>query len=154
MYFDRVEIAFDAAHRLLNYVGKCASPHGHTYKAEIVVGVQEPDEVGLAIDFGVLRGKIKAWIDENWDHGFLLNSEDARLIEGLRAIPESKLYLFASANPSAEVMAEFLFHEVCRQFGGVVVGVRMWESTSQYAEFVPHPSGASLPFPVLAEVTA
>src|SRR5437660_997854 len=104
MFVDRVEIAFDAAHRLLNYRGKCASPHGHTFKAEVMVGASRLNPIGIAIDFGQLKVGLKVWIDEHWDHGFLLNSDDVQLVEALRTVPESKLYLFPGVNPSAETM--------------------------------------------------
>ena len=34
----------DAGHRLLNYQGKCSSPHGHTFRAEVVSMQLEPLE--------------------------------------------------------------------------------------------------------------
>lgn len=145
MFIDRVEIAFDAAHRLLGYRGKCASPHGHTFRAEVLVAAQRLDDVGLAVDFRDLKGRLKSWIDERWDHGFLLNSDDTQLIEALRVVPEAKLYLFPGVNPSAEAMARELFDEARRQFGPAVQSVRVWESATQYAEYLPDPDGASLP---------
>ena len=51
MYLVRIEIAFDAGHRLLDYRGKCAFPHGHSYRAEVLVTKQELDDLGLAVDF-------------------------------------------------------------------------------------------------------
>src|SRR5262245_31235608 len=99
MYLVRIEIVFDAGHRLVDYPGKCAAPHGHTYRAELFVTAQHLDGLGLARDFGDLKAPIKAWIDTHWDHAFLLNDQDACLVEALRALPESKLYLFRGINP-------------------------------------------------------
>ena len=144
MYVDRVEIAFDAAHRLLDYPGKCAAPHGHTFRAEVLVATEHLDGVGLAIDFTRLKGALKTWIDEHWDHGFLLNAADTRLIEALRSVPESKLYLFPGVNPSAEAMARTLFEQARREFGPLVRSVRVWESATQYAEFVPDPAAVAV----------
>lgn len=132
---DRIEVTFDAGHRLLGYEGKCASPHGHTFRAEVVVEGIELDELGLILDFGVVKSAVKGWIDQHWDHGFLVNSEDAELITALGSIPEAKVYCFAQSNPSAEAMARTLY-EVAREFlGGSLAAVRMWESTTQYAEY-------------------
>jgi len=141
MYLARIEIAFDAGHRLLGHPGKCAAPHGHTYKAEVFVATRDLDALGLSLDFDQLKGHLKAWIDAHWDHGFLVNDRDTRLVEALRALPESKLYLFRGVNPSAEAMARELFAEAQRQFGDVVQRVRIWESPGQYAEFVPDATG-------------
>lgn len=137
MFVDRVEITFDAGHRLLGYNGKCASPHGHTFRAEVLVALEDLDDVGLALDFGRLKGHLKAWIDTYWDHGFLLNDTDTRLLEALRTVPESKLFLFSAVNPSAEVMARYLYTETQREFGTIVHRVRIWESSNQYAEYFP-----------------
>jgi 6-pyruvoyltetrahydropterin/6-carboxytetrahydropterin synthase len=136
VYIDRVEVSFDAGHRLLNYSGKCAAPHGHTFRAEVFVAVQQLDSVGLGVDFGDLKGRLKTWIDDQWDHAFLLNDHDTRLIEALGKVKEAKLYLLQGINPSAEALARELFDVVQRQFGNAVRSVRIWESPSQYAEFV------------------
>jgi 6-pyruvoyltetrahydropterin/6-carboxytetrahydropterin synthase len=137
MYVDRVELSFDAGHRILGHRGKCASPHGHSFRAEVFVAVQHLDGLGFALDFQPLKYGLKGWIDAHWDHGFLLNDADTPLVEALQALPEAKLYLFQGVNPSAEAMAHALFDEARRQFGCVVRSVRVWESPNQYAEFVP-----------------
>lgn len=136
MFIDRVEVTFDAGHRLLNYQGKCASPHGHTFRAEIVVAADELNELGLAVDFGDVKSVCKRWIDEHWDHGFLANDQDVVLVQAFRSIPEAKLYLFQGANPSAETMAHELYGVLASQ-GWRTLRVRIWESLTQYAEYVP-----------------
>jgi 6-pyruvoyltetrahydropterin/6-carboxytetrahydropterin synthase len=105
MFVDRVTITFDAGHRLPNYRGKCASPHGHTFTAEVLVAGRDLDALGLVVNFGDVKAPLKRWIDDQWDHGFLLNDREGALIEAFAAVPEAKLYLFRDANPSAEVMA-------------------------------------------------
>lgn len=145
MFVDRVAITFDAGHRLLNYRGKCASPHGHTFTAEVLVGGRDLDDLGLVVDFGDVKGPLKHWIDEQWDHGFLLNDRDGALIEAFAAVPEAKLYLFRDANPSAEVMARELYGVARERVGRVVRSVRIWESPHQFAEYRPdEPAGAAL----------
>ena len=143
MYVVRVEIAFEAGHRLLGYAGKCARPHGHSYRLEVVAARAELDAVGLAIDFGDLKGGLKAWVDEQWDHAFLLNDRDETLIAALRSVPECKLYLFPGLNPSAEVLARTAYEEARCQFGGSisVASVRVWESPTAYAEYTAVGSG-------------
>lgn len=136
MFVDRVEVSFDAAHRLLDYDGKCASPHGHTYRAELFVGRTHLDDLGLAIDFGEIKKPLKRWIDAHWDHAFLLNDRDDLLREALQAIPESKLYCFPGLNPSAEVMAQTLFCLMRAELGKSLLRVRIWEG-GQYADYFP-----------------
>lgn len=151
MYTNRIEVSFDAGHRLLNYPGKCASPHGHSFRAEVLVFSEEIDDLGLALDFGELKGRCKAWIDEHWDHAFLLNDQDLDLVGALGCVPEAKLYLFKGRNPSAEAMAYELY-QVAERFGWRVRGVRIWESSNQFAEYMA--VGASIPFAPATEVLA
>ena len=137
MYVDRVEVRFEAGHRLLNYEGKCAAPHGHSFTAEILIASDELDAVGLVRDFGEIKSPLRSWIDEHWDHGFLLSDEDSALIAALSSIRESKVYLFRGVNPSTEAMAAKLFQVAHDELGDLVRSVRIWESNTQYAEYSP-----------------
>lgn len=134
-YRDRIEVTFDAGHRLLGHNGKCASPHGHTFRAELLVEGEELDALGLLVDFGDLKATLKGFIDSRWDHGFLVNSDDTALLDGLGRIPEAKVYTFRGVNPSAEAMARELFSVAAERFGEAVASVRVWESTTQYGEY-------------------
>jgi 6-pyruvoyltetrahydropterin/6-carboxytetrahydropterin synthase len=136
VYIIRVEVSFDAGHRLLGHTGKCSSPHGHTYTAEVFVTAEELNNIGLAFDFGDVKSHVKAWIDRNWDHAFLANSADQQLIDALRSVPETRLYLFPDVNPSAEAMAKALYAEAEGEFPLLIQGVRIWESPRQYAEYI------------------
>ncbi len=108
-------IHFCAGHRLLGHEGKCAQFHGHSFVAEFTVAPAEPDtldDLGRIVDFSVLKQLFKGWIDEHWDHGFLLWSEDTAAVEALRSVEPHKLYVM-DANPTSENMAAHLFHEIC-----------------------------------------
>ena len=135
MHLIRIEIIFDSGHRLLDYEGKCAFPHGHTYRAEVFLEASALDALGLVFDFTELRSRVKDWIDNNWDHAFLVNSRDTELISGLKPISKSKLYQFDGENPSCEVMSRELYRKVKELCGVAPAKVRLWESTSQYAEY-------------------
>jgi 6-pyruvoyltetrahydropterin/6-carboxytetrahydropterin synthase len=135
MHLIRIEIVFDSGHRLLDYQGKCAYPHGHTYRAEVFVKAASLDSLGLVFDFAELKGRIKAWIDDNWDHAFLVNSRDRELIQGLTPAARGRLYQFQGENPSCEVMSRELYKKVAELCGVAPARVRLWESLNQYAEF-------------------
>ena len=135
MHLIRIEIIFDSGHRLLNYEGKCAFPHGHTYRAEVFLEASSLDARGLVFDFTELRSRVKDWIDNNWDHAFLANSRDTELIAGLKPISKGRLYQFDGENPSCEVMSRELYRKVKELCGVAPAKVRLWESPSQYAEF-------------------
>ena len=139
MHSIRVEITFDSGHRLLDYEGKCAYPHGHTYRAEVFLNASSLDSLGLVFDFSELRGRVKTWVDDNWDHAFLANSRDTELIAGLQPLAKGRLYQFDGENPSSEVMSRELFRKVRELCGVTPAKVRIWESANQYAEYQEGP---------------
>jgi 6-pyruvoyltetrahydropterin/6-carboxytetrahydropterin synthase len=105
-------IKFCAGHRLLGHGGKCEFFHGHNYTAEFTVEGQETDEVGRVIDFAILKQLFKGWIDEHWDHGFVLNEADENGIAAAKMVQPCKYYLLPY-NPTAECMARYLLETVC-----------------------------------------
>ena len=135
MYQIRIEFTFDSGHRLLDYNGKCAYPHGHTYRTEVFIESQSLNDLGLVYDFADLKDKIKTWVDENWDHAFLVNSQDSELIAGLGGASLVRLYEFQDENPSCEVMSRVLYEKTVELCNLVPAKVRLWESVNQYAEF-------------------
>ncbi len=132
-------IDFCAGHRLVNHGGKCENFHGHNYRLEVFVSAEELDEVGRVIDFSHLRDLFKGWIDEHWDHGFILAEFDKNGIEAMRQVEPYKLYLLP-ANPTAENMAGHLMKNVAPEIvpdGGRRIEVSriiLWETDSSYAE--------------------
>ncbi len=135
MYLVRIETTFDSGHRLLDYDGKCAFPHGHTYRAEVFLESDTLDSKGLVFDFTDLKHRVKAWIDDNWDHSFLVNSRDTELIDGLTPASKGRIYQFQDENPSCEVLSRELYNKVVELCGVSPVKVRLWESLDQYAEY-------------------
>ena len=135
MYQIRIEFTFDSGHRLLNYDGKCAYPHGHTYRAEIFLESNKLNSLGLVYDFTDLKDQIKTWTDDNWDHAFLINSQDQELIEGLSSTELVRLYKFQDENPSCEVMSRKLYETTTELCGVAPSKVRLWESANQFAEY-------------------
>ena len=81
------------------------------------MAVPELDGLGLGVDFRELKGRLKAWVDANWDHAFLAAESDTALVEALRTVPGARLYLFPDANPSTEVLARELFGVAGRRSG-------------------------------------
>ena len=135
MYQIRIEFTFDSGHRLLDYQGKCAYPHGHTYRAEVFLESESLDRLGLVHDFTDLKEKIKSWVDENWDHAFLVNSRDSEIISGFSGLTLVRLYKFQDQNPSCEVMSRELYEKTVELCGVVPAKVRLWESANQFAEY-------------------
>lgn len=95
MYTLKVEGAFEAAHRVVNYPGKCDRLHGHNWKVEALVKGTELDELGMLVDFKVIKNALKETLDR-FDHRFL--NELKPFSEGV--------------NPTAENLARIIFEEL------------------------------------------
>lgn len=128
----------DAGHRVLGHEGKCAHPHGHEYRFEIEAQALQLDSIGRLIDFSVIKQLVGGWIDENWDHNFLVYEKDHALLYGFKVAQLPKPVVVVPFNPTAENMAVHLLHVVCpKVLSGrdvVVTRVRVWETQNCYAE--------------------
>jgi len=130
-------IKFCAGHRLYQHGGKCENFHGHNYVADFFVTGETQDSVGRVMDFADLKAKCKGWLDDNWDHGFLVCKEDENAIQSLNMVKPCRIFIMPY-NPTAENMAKYLLEEVCpgllAGLGGVATRVRIWETDESYAE--------------------
>lgn len=91
----------------MNHESKCRNLHGHNYVAWVRCEAPNLDSLGRVVDFSVIKKKVGDWIDENWDHGFVLWSTDHEAIKAVSAVETQKLHLI-DANPTAENMAAYL----------------------------------------------
>lgn len=131
-------ISFCAGHRLLGHEGKCAHFHGHNYLAEFhVQSVSgEFDAVGRVVDFAEIKSRLKGWIDEHWDHAFLLWDQDANGIAAIESVDPPRLFLL-DRNPTAEVMADYLVRVAAPPLLGPIgihcTRVALWETPESCA---------------------
>ena len=82
---------FSAAHHLEGYPGNCAHVHGHNWTVQIFIRAEKLDEVGIAMDFKVLKkelDEVLATLDHN----------------DLNTLPE-----FQKKNPSSENLARYIY---------------------------------------------
>lgn len=133
-------IQFCAGHRVFDHESKCRNLHGHNYVAFFhAVADAGLDRLGRVIDFGVMKEKLGSWIDDHWDHGFVVWRDDREAIEALGRVDAQKVNLLPQ-NPTAENMAHWLLTEVCpRALAGTAVRVTkvvLWETENCFAEVV------------------
>jgi 6-pyruvoyltetrahydropterin/6-carboxytetrahydropterin synthase len=102
---------FSCGHRVHGHESKCAHLHGHNYRVDFTVApVADLDTVGRVLDFSDIKTRLCQWLEDNWDHRFLIFSQDP-LAEDLRLLdPEG--VVIVSFNPTAENMARWLLHVV------------------------------------------
>jgi 6-pyruvoyl tetrahydropterin synthase/QueD family protein len=121
-------VSWRAAHRLIEpYIGKCNNVHGEYYTAIITIESETLDKCGMIVDFGEAKSKIKAFIDEKWDHSYMHASADP--LGDLLMSNNMKTYNFSS-NPTAENIAHFLFDFVRFYIGLNCTSVGIVESTA------------------------
>ena len=63
-------------HRVANHESKCAHLHGHNYRITFECAAEELDNIGRVLDFSVIKSTLCEWLEANWDHHFLIWSED------------------------------------------------------------------------------
>ena len=131
MYNVSKEIHFCYGHRLLNYNGKCAHPHGHNGKIEIELESKTLDKRGMVYDFGDIKEIIQKWIDKNLDHQMILKKGDP-LIKILGDLGEP--YFQMGDNPTAESLAKLIF-QYAKSKKLPVSKITFWETPSSSASF-------------------
>lgn len=129
---------FDAGHRVYGHAGRCSSIHGHTYTVELTVAARFLDGLEMVIDFAVLKERFGGWLDAHLDHGMMLNSDDplASVYESSPAFDKMKVYVFVKKNPTAEVLARYLYVVAESMFQDIDVrSVKVWETASCSAAY-------------------
>lgn len=91
MYGLKTEAAFDSAHFLTDYFGKCENLHGHRWRVVVYLEVPELQSEGtmrdMVLDFGIFKQHVRALADE-LDHTFLV--EEGSLAPATVAALESE----------------------------------------------------------------
>lgn len=123
-------LEWDSAHRVLRHESKCATLHGHRYRALITVSAPKLDDKDRVIDFSVIKERIGGWIDATWDHTTLLNEEDKELLEfaSSQALRNGHRKPFAfRGEPTAENIAAVLFSQAEWELAGTGIRVDIVE---------------------------
>ena len=84
-----------------------------------------------------MKQRVNAWIDENWDHTFVLWEEDDNGLAAIRSSEPHRIYEL-DANPTAENMAIHFLEKICpiilKDTGATAYKVRLWESEETCSE--------------------
>jgi 6-pyruvoyltetrahydropterin/6-carboxytetrahydropterin synthase len=116
MYEIFVEDTFDAAHCIRGYKGSCNRLHGHTYKVGVKFKIEELDEIGMAVDFKLVKTSIDE-IKQYLDHNFIND------------LPE-----FKQINPTAENIAKLFYERIKKSFPNLY-SVSIWETPTSRATY-------------------
>jgi 6-pyruvoyltetrahydropterin/6-carboxytetrahydropterin synthase len=106
-------------HRVHGHESKCAHLHGHNYRFHLTVA-PTPDDIclrpdgldciGRVLDFGVIKQRLCMWLEDTWDHKFLLWEQDP-FANTLRKLDPLGVVL-VPFNPTAENMGAYLLRFV------------------------------------------
>ena len=104
---------FSSAHKLVGYEGACRNLHGHNWKVRVGINASKIDEIGMTVDFGVVKGHLNEMM-AMLDHQYL-----------------NELDCFQNVNPTSENIARYLFGELSKRLNSDFVRVNeveIWES--------------------------
>ncbi len=113
MFKLNVTSQFASAHRLNGYDGACKNLHGHNWKVRVGIECEKTDEIGMTIDFGVVKTELNKLMD-SLDHSFL-----------------NDLSCFKNHNPTSENIAKYIYDEMKKRISVEscrVADVEVWES--------------------------
>lgn len=124
------EIFFEATHRLIHYHGKCFRLHGHQWRVEAWVEGTIDERTGIVLDYNCIKEVIG-----RFDHQVILNVDDPMVasIEAFHPV------VTTPGDPTSEllavIIADMIDSEAAQQgLDARVTRIRVWESTSCYAE--------------------
>ena len=117
MFIIQTETAFDAAHFLKDYQGKCRNIHGHRWKITVGIAADTLESQGqnrsMVSDFAEVKSALKETADK-FDHSFII--EEGSLREStLRALEDEGFRICqVPFRPTAEEFARYFYDALSR----------------------------------------
>lgn len=133
------EFAFEGAHALRGYDGKCSHIHGHSYRLSVTVqGEPLKDSAspknGMVMDFTDLKKVVAECILSKFDHALVLSTEAPLAQEINREYGNIVLVDFT---PTSENLVEFFAMLIIEKLPENVelVSVKLYETATSCAEW-------------------
>lgn len=101
---------FSTGHRVYGHESKCAHLHGHNYRIHLTVEADALDSVGRVMDFSAIKEHLCYWLEEEWDHKFLVWEQDP-FAQALKELDFNGTVV-VNFNPTAENMGQYLIDVV------------------------------------------
>lgn len=130
----------DAGHRLLQHGGKCSSLHGHRYAFLVTVAADVDVHSGMVEDFSCMKATLGKWLDDNLDHGVVLQDGDplVELLKDPAVLPPTKMFVVPKP-PTAENLAELVGRKAAELLVARVVAVTCSETPNCSATWRAEP---------------
>ncbi len=91
---------FSAAHSLRGYNGDCANLHGHNWTVQVFIQSEKLNEIGIAMDFKVLKKELDAVLAE-LDHKNL--NEHPHFKETNATSENLAMYIYQRLRPAVDL---------------------------------------------------
>lgn len=137
MYYLKTSAAFDSAHFLAGYEGKCANIHGHRWVIEAAFNGEElrssGAKRGMLIDFGDIKHEVRA-LAQSLDHALIYESGSLKPATLAAMQEEGFLLIEVPFRPTAENFAEH-FYRLLNEKGLPVKSVAVYETPENCAVY-------------------
>lgn len=137
MYRLKTSAAFDSAHFLAGYNGKCANIHGHRWTLGVEVESSElkssGEKRGMIIDFGDLKKAVRELAD-SFDHALIYEEGSLRPATVAALNEENFRLIEVPFRPTAENFARFFCERLTAQ-GLPVSSVTVYETPENCAVY-------------------
>ena len=134
-------------HMLSKHPDKCRFPHGHTRKVELVLEADALDGNDMVCDFKAVKEAVGEFL-ERFDHAMCMNVADPMYAE-MKSRYGEQIVGFEGTDPTTEVLAKVVHDHLQAklraemrtagkypvQTGVRVAKVRVWETSSSWAEY-------------------
>lgn len=135
-------------HMLAKHPDKCRFPHGHSRRVELVIEADALDHNDMVCDFKALKTTVGDYL-EQFDHALCMNTADPKYAF-LREAYGERVIPFENVDPTTEVIARAIFEHLQGALADAVkagnarypirpglrvVRVRLWETSSSWAEY-------------------
>jgi len=107
MWFLEKKFTLPIGHRLSKHKGLCKNMHGHNFTIIVTFKGSKLDKNDMLMDFSVCKEFCYNFLLNDFDHCYLCNSKDVKTVD-----EEMKVISFDSKDPTAEVIAEFLYKKL------------------------------------------
>lgn len=137
MYILKTEAAFDSAHFLAGYNGKCANLHGHHWVISVEAGQESLQKTGekrgMIIDFSDLKKAVRALADA-YDHALIYEAGSLKAATLTALRDEGFRMIEVPFRPTAEHFAK-AFYEALSADGMPVLRVTVYETPDNCARY-------------------
>lgn len=137
MFILETEAAFDSAHFLSGYDGKCSNLHGHRWRIVAHIAKNELQPEGqmrdMVLDFGDFKNALTSLADQ-YDHTMIIEKGTLKASTLAVFAEEGFSYVEVPFRPTAERFSQFFYQEL-KKMGFPVIDISVYETPTNCATY-------------------